>query len=274
MRINGQHDFGRPARNRTARYQDRVSHGFIPGTTSVEHTGQHRYIQIRIVIHTDFRLAFVQAVQTTDVLRDGAAPGYRQRQKQRIQPRVVETFADVAPRGQQHARLAFRNARELLGRRVQFLGSSAAVQRDHILHMRCQSIGQGLQVLLAFRQEQRGTAIPQSLQNVIADHPIAILIRDQFLIERVKLQSPIGVRLNQWTKGSGTNVDGMGEWSLLRGRLRVDSISHGPTLHEDDRVMSVFSSRRSPTAPTHTSPAPAASRAQSCAPTDDGTRRR
>jgi hypothetical protein len=44
-----------------------------------------------------------QAMQTADVLGHGAAPGDRQGDEQRVQPSIVESFADVAAGCEQHS---------------------------------------------------------------------------------------------------------------------------------------------------------------------------
>jgi len=66
----------------------------------------------------------MQAVQPTDILGDRPVPGNRQCEKQRVQTRVVEAFADIASRGQQNARLVFGNRGEPRGKNVDFSSSN------------------------------------------------------------------------------------------------------------------------------------------------------
>ena len=51
----------------------------------------------------DFAFAFVEAMQATHILRDRSPPRNRQREEQGVQPRVVESLADVPPGGEQES---------------------------------------------------------------------------------------------------------------------------------------------------------------------------
>ncbi len=81
----------------------RVSDGFISVTTAVEHPREHCDVQVSVVVNAHFTLAFMQAMQSADVLRDRSMPGDRKRQEQGVEPGVVESLADVAARCQEHA---------------------------------------------------------------------------------------------------------------------------------------------------------------------------
>jgi len=103
--------------------------------------------------------------------------------------------------------------------------------------MRFETDREGSEVFPSLRQDQRRTAFSQSFQDIVADHPIAILIRNQLLIEIVKLLPFVRIRLGHGAKRCGTNVDSMCERSLRRRSFRVNAMSHGATLHENDRMV-------------------------------------
>jgi hypothetical protein len=121
-------------------------------------------------------LAMVVAMQASGVLLQRSLPGDRHGQEESIQPGIIEPFTDVAPRGQQHTIILVRHLRELTRDGPVFLDSSSAAQRDQVLDMWPESTRQDCEVFLSFRQEQRRAPFFHSPQDIVADHPIAILI--------------------------------------------------------------------------------------------------
>ena len=73
---------------------------------AVEHPHLHRHVEVCVVIDLHDALACVEAVKTTDVLRDGAAPRGGHGEEKCIQPRVVESLAEETPGGDDDAWLA------------------------------------------------------------------------------------------------------------------------------------------------------------------------
>ena len=80
--------------------------------------------------------------------------------------------------------------------------------------MRLETARQDYEVLLSFRQNQRRAALSHGLQDIVADHPITILVCNQLPIEIMKLQSFIRISLGHGTERCGTDMDRMCEWSL------------------------------------------------------------
>jgi hypothetical protein len=80
----------------------------------------------------------VQAVQSADILGNRPAPGNRQRQKQGVQPRVVETFADVPSRGEQSPVLVLGDRCQACQHRPSLLGPHAAAKQDEVAYTRRQ----------------------------------------------------------------------------------------------------------------------------------------
>ena len=61
-----------------------------------------------------------------------ALPRDRQREEERVEPRVVEALADVAPGREQESFLVVRDRRELAASRAPRLGAHAALQHDEM----------------------------------------------------------------------------------------------------------------------------------------------
>ena len=129
----------------------------------------------------------MQAVQPAGILGDGSAPRHRQRQEQRVQPGIVESFADVSPGGQQHPLFILGNGRQPSDDALQFLPAHAAPQDNQVTDLGRQPLGQAFEVFGAFRQHDGRPAFAHGLHDVLADEPVARLIRDQFIIEVVEL---------------------------------------------------------------------------------------
>ena len=159
LRIHRQRDLRRPAGHGAGRQQDRVAHRLVAAAAAVEHPGQHRHVQIGIVIDADLALAVVQPVQAAHILGDGAPPRNGQRQKQRVEPRVVEAFANVFARGQQHALFVFGDGRQAGGDAAGLLGPCRRGARRGA-ESRRQSAGQVVEMFVALGQHQRRTAFP------------------------------------------------------------------------------------------------------------------
>ena len=67
----------------------------ISTQTFLEHACQHRHIPVDIVVDANFCLFWMKAVKPAGVLNQCSFPGYRQRQKQRVQTRIVEPFTNI-----------------------------------------------------------------------------------------------------------------------------------------------------------------------------------
>ena len=63
VRIDGKRDLGGPAGHRAGRQQDRIAHRLIAAATPIEHPGQHRHVQIGIIVDLHLALAVVQSMQ-------------------------------------------------------------------------------------------------------------------------------------------------------------------------------------------------------------------
>ena len=176
-----------------------------------------------------FRSSIMQAMQTTQVLSNRSPPGYGEREKQRIKPRIVKSLADIPPRRQKYSLLIIRNFRQTCPDRLECSTLHATAQHDQITnngrHGRCQAI----QVLIALRQDDGRAALACRLNDVVADEPVAGFVCNELVVELMKLDSDIRIALLQGTKPSRANKNDVLErprGGLLR---RIDAMAHRHT---------------------------------------------
>ena len=106
---------------------------------------------------------------------------------------IVESFADVPPGGEQDPILVLGNGCQASDDRLGLLGPRAAAKHDKVANAGRQLSRQVVEMLIAFRQHQRRAAFPDGLHDVVADDPIALVVRDKFTIEIVELDSHIRI---------------------------------------------------------------------------------
>lgn len=99
-------------------------------------------------------------------------------------------------------------------------------------------------MLFTFGQHQWRAAVLDDPQNFITDHPDALLVGDQLVVEIMKLCALVRVGCDYGTKGSRANVDCMLKWPPLRRRLPIHSMPDWTALHEYDRMVSFFAGYR------------------------------
>ena len=81
-------------------------------------------------------------MQPTGILSKDSAPGNRHGQKQGVEPRIVESLAEIATRRHQDPFLARRNCGQGFGRRPQLPSAHAATENDDILRELRQAVRQ------------------------------------------------------------------------------------------------------------------------------------
>src|SRR3990172_8318335 len=86
-----------------------VADGSIPAEPPLEHAQQHRHVAIDVVEDPDLPLPGASTVKPAGVLDQRSPPRHGKRQEERIQPRVVEAFADVASGREDEALLTLWN---------------------------------------------------------------------------------------------------------------------------------------------------------------------
>jgi len=116
------------------------------------------------------------AVQTPCVLDQSSFPGDGKGEEQRVEPDVVESFADVPARGEYQPFLVARNRREFLHRFFPLPGGHSPLQDDQVAGEFPKTLGQKIEVVLPFRQENRGSAFIKRFQYIIEDEHVAVLV--------------------------------------------------------------------------------------------------
>lgn len=91
---------------------DRISNRAVAFRPALVHPRQHRNTTIYVVVDLHESFVVVETVQPAHVLLERALPGDRHRQEERIQTRVVKTFAYVAPRRQNYPGFFLRHGRQ------------------------------------------------------------------------------------------------------------------------------------------------------------------
>ena len=74
-----------------------VADGGVAAEALLVHLGQHRHPYVDVVDYPHGALAIVEPVKTPSILLYGAAPRDGKCEKERVQPGVIEAFADIPP---------------------------------------------------------------------------------------------------------------------------------------------------------------------------------
>jgi hypothetical protein len=87
------------------------------------------------------------------VLRDRSPPGDRKRQKQRVQTRIVESFANVLASREDDSPFVARDSCETFTDRLPLLLAHASAQHDNMIDARRQLVFEAIEVLISLRQD-------------------------------------------------------------------------------------------------------------------------
>jgi hypothetical protein len=113
----------------------------------------------------------VEAVQSARVLDQRSLPRHRQRQKEGVEPSVVEAFADVSAGGEHEALLGVGNRREPLPHHATLPGTHSTLEHDKMSGELLQLIGEILEVILALGQQNRRPPLLERVNDIIQDEP-------------------------------------------------------------------------------------------------------
>ena len=137
-------------------------------------------------------------MQPADVLHNGAPPGNRHGEKQGVEPRCVEPFADKPARCQQYSPgNVLGGARQ--GRR-ECPPSHAAPETYDIKALGLELSGKDLQVTDSFGQHQRRPLGADNLDHILADEGVPTLVVGQLAQDPLELETRIGVRFSLATE--------------------------------------------------------------------------
>jgi hypothetical protein len=121
----------------------------------------------------------VLAVQAPGVLLQRALPGHRHREHQRVERRVIETFADQLAGGQQDARRIGRKRVLTWHQCRPLLPGHSAVQDERCGHKAVEFQLDGVEVFGAFGQNQHLAALFDSITDLGGDGRSSGLIRGE-----------------------------------------------------------------------------------------------
>src|SRR5262249_34672384 len=144
---------------------------------------QHRHTQINVIVDTHYTLAVVQPVKSSNVLRNRTAPRHRQREKERIQPRIVEALADVFANCENNTLFRKRYAGETLDNCLPLLRAHAATQRHDVSNLTRQNAFKPIKMLVSFRKDDRRLPLTNRFNNFLTDGYVPTLILNQLLVE-------------------------------------------------------------------------------------------
>ena len=93
---------------------------------------QHGHVQVGVVVDANFALSVIETVKPSRILRNRSMRGHRQRQKQCVQPRIIESLADVTASRENDSSFFRGNRGELGGHGFSLFLSHAASQHDDV----------------------------------------------------------------------------------------------------------------------------------------------
>src|SRR5204862_6494796 len=86
--------------------------GTVAAQAFLEHPGEDGDVAVDVVVDADLYLPRMQAMEATRILHQRALPRDRHREKERVEPRVVESFTDVAAGRDEQPRFSVWDGRE------------------------------------------------------------------------------------------------------------------------------------------------------------------
>jgi hypothetical protein len=148
-----------------------------------------------VCVVEDVHLALVvgESMKPTGILRDGPAPRDGQREEQCIQPRIIEPLTDVLAGGQDDPGRGGRDRRQPVHDGPPLLLAHARSEDNEVPDVRLEVAFEPVQMVVPFRQQQGRPPCANGLEHVLADAPIAGVVLDQLLVERLELHPLVGV---------------------------------------------------------------------------------
>jgi hypothetical protein len=109
-----------------------------------------------------------------------------------------------------------------------------------VLNPRRELVFESVEVLISLCQNQWRAPIPNGVENVLTDSPSASLVVDQLLIERLKFDALVRIRVPRRLEGCRLNQDEVFERPRRGLGARIYLMSNRAALHEDDRMVTVL----------------------------------
>jgi hypothetical protein len=183
----------------------------------------------------------MEAVESSGVLDQRAPPRYGHGEEQGVEPRVVEPFADVAPRGEDEPGLVLRDTGELRCHLSTLARGHASLEHHHMVYKRPEAGRQVLQVVLALGEQDRRPPFLDCLDDVVQDQAVPVLVPSQGGVQSL---DPLGRIERASDEGRVAHDQSVLERTSGRLTLGVDGEPDRTELHLEDRVEPVPPSRR------------------------------
>src|SRR5262245_5177524 len=238
--IRRENDIGRPTRDGAGRQKDRVANRLVPATPPVKHSRQHRHVEIGVVVDTHLALAVVETMQSAGILRDGSSPGYGKRQKQRVQPGIVESLANVLASREYDSPFVARDSCETLIDCVPLLLAHAGAQDDNVIDARREFLFEAVEMVIALCQYQRRPPIANGIDHVLANSPRPRQVIGQLLVQSLKFDALVWIRISVRLKRCRLNEHEVFEWAGCRLSASIYLMSNRAALHEDDWMVTIL----------------------------------
>ncbi|MFT6864576.1 MAG: hypothetical protein ACJAVK_003144 [Akkermansiaceae bacterium] len=163
--VEGKGDFDRPAGEGARGEKDGVADGFVAGAAAVEHAGEHGDVEVGVVVDLHHLLAVVEAMKSAGVLCDGPAPGDGHGEEEGVEAGVIEAFADEFTGRDDDARFVCGDVGELFEGGAEGFFSKASFEGDDVLDFFFEEVGQELDVLGSFGQDEGSAARAEGVED-------------------------------------------------------------------------------------------------------------
>jgi len=182
-------------------------------------------------------------MQPAGILSKRAFPCNRHSKKKGIEAGIVETLAEVASGRDYDTLLDLGNCREPRGYIAALLLALPTAQYDHMPCETLKTLCNDLQVGGTLSYHDRRTARFQRPQD-ISEYKIITRFIGYHFLENILDGGRRGVQCGLKLKAGIPDPHHVIEWALGGLRSRIYAMADGTTLHNDDRVMPVFSGHR------------------------------
>src|SRR5262249_44967943 len=134
-------------------------------------------------------------------------PRHGKRQKQRVQTRIVESLTNVLAGREDNSPFVARDVGETVIHRLALLLAHAGAQDDDVLNPRREFVFESVEVLISLCQTQGRAPIPNAVEKVLTDASGKRLVVYQLLIERLKFDALVRIRVSRRLEGCRLNQD-------------------------------------------------------------------
>jgi hypothetical protein len=133
-----------------------------------------------------------------------------------------------------------RDGGKTLVDRLPHLLAYAGAQHDDVIDARRKLFLEAVEMIIALGQYQRRTPITNRVDDVLADSPSSRMVVDQLLIQGLKFDTLVRIRISRRLECCELNEHEMLEGTRCRLRAGIYLMSNWTALHEDDRMVTIL----------------------------------